>query len=218
MEDQYHRVRRRLGHYREQPLPAAVPRKFGIGTLLVVSAAYAVLFGVLRGLNTPGLGIAGIALFLTAVGIGQMVFGQRAARIGSIVTGTLALPVVSIAMGFIAQPTFEPRMFPAIFASFMCMMIPGALCGYVGGVMVAGVFLAMETAERWIQNRANRSSTGGSEAPLQGAPRGTEVPHYEQQGPASAQHAPMPESPHGSAPNSSSNSRMTSSSPMPPDG
>ena len=45
--------------------------QFGIGTLLVVTTMYAVLFAILRACNAPPLTFVAVTLFFTAVGFGQ---------------------------------------------------------------------------------------------------------------------------------------------------
>jgi hypothetical protein len=172
MADRYEHVRQRPRPGRASPLPAAVPRKFGIGTLLVVSAAYALLFGVLRFVNTPGFGTASIALFLTAVGIAQMIFGARAARTGSVIAGTIVFPVLAIANLLMVERNFSLRMLPDMGWSCVCLLIFGAICGYLGGTLVAGVFLAMELPDRIMRGFGDVPITTRDAAALDESPTG----------------------------------------------
>ena len=63
------------------------PFQFGIGTLLVVTTMYAVLFAILRACNAPPLTFVAVTLFFTAVGFGQRFLfeGRRPGRASMIV-------------------------------------------------------------------------------------------------------------------------------------
>jgi hypothetical protein len=130
-----------------EELPAAVPRRFGVGTLLVISAAYAALFGGLRAIGYPGVAIAAIAIFLTAAGLGQMIFGQRAARLGSMVAGAIMGPVI-----FLMEILMLNRVHRAddLLAGLACWITTGGVFGYFAGTLVAGIFLVMDALNRLI--------------------------------------------------------------------
>jgi hypothetical protein len=119
-----------------------VPRRFGVGTLLVVTLCYALLFGLLRMIGADGAASITIAGFLTAIGIGQIICGPARARIASTAIGAFGLPlfivVTELAAGEVPQ------------FNVCCVPLSGALLGYLGGVLVAGVFLLMRLADQWI--------------------------------------------------------------------
>ena len=65
------------------------PYQFGISTLLVITAMYAVLFATLRAFRAPPSVFVVVALFFTAVGLGRRFLfkGRRPARASMIVGG-----------------------------------------------------------------------------------------------------------------------------------
>ncbi|HET6880094.1 MAG TPA: hypothetical protein VFI31_08060 [Pirellulales bacterium] len=78
--------------------PFGVPSRFGIGTLLVVTAAYALLLTLLRSLlDWDPRAIVWFVVFVSLVGAGQMLlFGSRRPRQASLITGAIALPAIVI--------------------------------------------------------------------------------------------------------------------------
>ena len=55
------------------PRIAGVPRQYGVGTLLLITAMYAVLFSFLRCMHASEIVFALVAAFLTCVGLGQAI-------------------------------------------------------------------------------------------------------------------------------------------------
>ena len=72
---------------------AGVPRRFGVGILLVITTMFAVLFAIMQMLKLPPLAFAEIAGFFGAVGLGQMLLfkGERPRR-ASVIVGACFLP------------------------------------------------------------------------------------------------------------------------------
>jgi hypothetical protein len=128
---------------------ACVPRRFGIGTLLVVATAYAVLFGTLRGLRAPWQITIAVSIFLTIVGLVQFFAGPTYARRASMLLGSVSFAIPAFIMWLIGRPVAAEHFFTAMFAA----MIGGGLFGYVAGVVVASVFLFINLANRWIHPR-----------------------------------------------------------------
>lgn len=128
-------------------MKSGVPRRFGVGGLLIISTMYAVLFAILRTLEVPPLDFVGVVLFFTAVGLGQMLLfkGQRPRRASMIVGACMFA-------GFIAfldwtgigpsRRTLSCRAFEVEGA------IIGAGYGYLAGVLIAGVFLLIDKARK----------------------------------------------------------------------
>jgi hypothetical protein len=132
-----------------------VPRRYDLATLLAVTMAYACLFGVLRIVMEPGA-VIWIAGFLTTVGISQAIlFGGRCPRAASVLAGmgfmaaTIAF-VVMIEFQQVVQ-TDERLLLLSIVFKFVLL---GAMLGYFGGVLVAGVFLIAHHLRRlWPTHR-----------------------------------------------------------------
>lgn len=132
--------------------PFGVPRRFGIGTILVVTTAFGLLLAALRALGAhPGV-VAFVVAFISLVGAGQMLlFRGVQPRKASIVAGTFSLPLLTI----VAWVLRNPR--PPGFGGFPCFVVTAALlggaCGYLAGGVAAGVFLIMDAVERVLPQR-----------------------------------------------------------------
>jgi hypothetical protein len=120
------------------------PRVFDLYTLLAVTLAFALMFACLRLIeplllsSLPQVAIA-LGIFVTLIAIAQLaLWGGNKPRLASIVAGPAIWFV--IALGLTAQ---NPRQFlnPAAMAGLLCSSILGVFAGYLGGGMVAGVFL-----------------------------------------------------------------------------
>jgi len=135
----------------ELPHEAGVPRRFGMGVLLVITAMYAVLFGVMRGIGANPITFVLVTLFFTAVGTGQMLlFRGRQPRWASMVAGAAACPLLYLGGIIYYRLAFGLRTSPDICGGFTCGVIAGAIYGYLAGVLIAGVFLIAD----WLAGRA----------------------------------------------------------------
>jgi hypothetical protein len=145
-----------------QPAPheAGVPRRFGVGILLVITSMYTVLFAVLRALGVPPIEFILVALFFTAVGLGQMLLYQgKRPRRASVMAGAgcgVGLCVLGAALGHdhLRFAPFDP----------IGGAIAGAVYGYPAGVLIAGVFLLIEKVRR-LRGRRNRTAAPTSPGP-----------------------------------------------------
>ncbi|HEX7446325.1 MAG TPA: hypothetical protein VF306_02200 [Pirellulales bacterium] len=135
--------------------PYGVPRRFGIGTMLIVTAAYGMLLAILRLAGWPPGATAWILAFISLVGMGQMfLFGARRPREASVVTGAVGLPLAMFAFA----PYFgyvDPR---AWLCTLVCAVPMGAVAGYLAGGVVAGVFLVMDAVDQWLAQTFPRAS------------------------------------------------------------
>ena len=141
-----------------------VPRRFGMGPLMVMVTMYAVLFAALKGLAPAFDGLAApsslfiiVGVLVSGVGLGQMVlFGGRYPRAASIWVGVFLFPVLLLAVG-LAGGDLSPDGMTCIIvvAPFL-----GALFGYLAGGLSAGVFLVLEYVEK---RRAERQSGDDTE-------------------------------------------------------
>ena len=121
---------------------AGVPRRFGVSVLLVITAMYAVLFGILQATNAPASSFFVIALFFTAIGLGQMfLFKGKRPRRASVLVGGCFFPCLVLLKIF----SVHHRMWHAeLLFGLVCSTLGGALLGYTGGGIVAGVFLVID--------------------------------------------------------------------------
>ena len=73
------------------PQEVGVPNRFGVGTLLIISTMYAVLFAVWRMVEGSPTFLAFVTIFFSAIGLGQMLLfkGQRP-RMASVIVGACA--------------------------------------------------------------------------------------------------------------------------------
>jgi hypothetical protein len=122
------------------------PRVFDLFTLLAITLFFAVLFALL-GLLAPALDASATDLtfvisgFVTIVGISQMwLFGSNNPRLASLVSGPVAFNLISwIQMTIAGRVGFEGLFFTLCVSIFL-----GPLFGYLGGAVVAGVFLVAD--------------------------------------------------------------------------
>ncbi len=80
-------------------LPACVPRRFSIGTLLVFATLYSLLFAVLSCFNVwPSVFLA-ITVFLTGVGVAQvLLFNGKNPRAASTIAGIVLCPLIVVCL------------------------------------------------------------------------------------------------------------------------
>lgn len=141
-------------------MPAfGVPRRFGIGTLFIVTAAYGVLLTGLRAMDWHRGVIAAFVGFISLVGLGQMLlFRARRPRRASIVTGAVCVPLLQLLIfsmldgrnrGHPLHWLGGGELLVWLFSSILF----GAAAGYLAGGVVAGVFLIMDAVERAIANK-----------------------------------------------------------------
>jgi hypothetical protein len=119
------------------------PRQFGIGTLLVITTMYAVLFAVMSRCAPVDFFVT--ALFFTTVGLGQMLlFKGKRPRRASIIVGACYLPCAFI-VELVRDQTL--LLFADSIAGFVwfLMFVPvaGAGCGHMVGLLIAGVVLGI---------------------------------------------------------------------------
>jgi hypothetical protein len=129
-----------------------VPRRYGPGTLLVVTTAYALLFAGFKAFGADQAWWIGTAVFLTGIGIAQMIGGPKNARPASMIAGAILLPISSIVAGLVLGLKADSE----FAVGLVCSVLLGVPLGYVGGVLVGGVFLMMRYADAAI-GRLKRS-------------------------------------------------------------
>ena len=121
-----------------------VPRRFGIATLLILTAAFAALFSVLKMFDVPPAGLAGISIFVAGVVTCQaMLFKGKNPREASIVGGGVIFYLIMVVICLTND--FGPRDFTketTFFLQGACILLGiGGLLGYVVGGLFAAIFL-----------------------------------------------------------------------------
>lgn len=142
------------------------PRVFDLYTLLAVIVAFAIMFGALKLIeplldsSLPAVA-AGASIFVTGIAIAQLaMWGGRLPRLASIVAGPALWIILHLgfAVGFGAlRGSFE-----AVFLLIVAVVTSspvGMFFGYLGGAVVAGVFLIAEAFRNRLQSS---DSTGAS--------------------------------------------------------
>ena len=109
-------------------------------TVLGITALFAVLFAVIRCSGHPPVVPVFYAVFVILISMAQMVF-ERAPRLASIVTGTMYVPVC-----FAVEPMIRDHFrFSQLGEHFLMLALVGGFLAYLGGTVLAGVFLVTWT-------------------------------------------------------------------------
>ena len=123
----------------------SVPRRFDLATVLVVTAAYSLLFGGFAALKAHPLLTTAVATFVTFVGIGQaLLFGGLKPRLASIAVGFSLFELAFAVTYALTSPSLGSYVWIliAIYAFY------GSIFGYVVGTIVGGVFLVADVFRR----------------------------------------------------------------------
>lgn len=129
------------------PEVASVPRRFGVGVLLVLVTMFGVLFAVLSSFRVPQAACAVVGVLFVGVAAGQaLLFGGQKPREASICIGGILFPlsimVVTVYMNHVG-PRRERVDLAEMIPGLFCAVPAGCLFGYLAGTLTAGIFLAM---------------------------------------------------------------------------
>ncbi|MBN2477264.1 MAG: hypothetical protein JXB62_21835 [Pirellulales bacterium] len=148
----YHTDQRARAARRPSPV-AGVPRRFGMGKLFGITALFAGLFGLLSWLSAHPTVYPVIVVFLFAVGAAQaLFFGGKRPREASILAGFFLGPLTAVAfVGYLVWRRgwnpYYPIDWIAISLGLLALSAVGAGLGYVGGCLIASVFLGKRPSE-----------------------------------------------------------------------
>ncbi|NOZ41179.1 MAG: hypothetical protein GXP24_13275 [Planctomycetes bacterium] len=145
----------------------SAPRRFDLATLLVVTAAYAMLFTGLKALDFSSSIFLYVAGLITLVAIAQSLFAtwekprlssflfRNDPRQVSILVGIVfhMLLVFRTYGVFIWQDIQRGVPLGKLVMSLLAILLPGALMGYFSGVLVAGVFLIADNLRKFFTCR-----------------------------------------------------------------
>jgi len=133
--------------------PARVPRRYGVGTLLLFTLLYALLFGLMQAAGAPVVVPISLAVFFALVGLGQMLlFRGKKPRLASFLVGGVVWCLIALADSvmiwrFQAAP-FNVYSVVGAFYFLLIMFLCGGLLGYGAGCLLAGVFLLLKPLEK----------------------------------------------------------------------
>jgi RimJ/RimL family protein N-acetyltransferase len=126
---------------------AGVPRRFGVGVLMILVTMFAVLFALMQSLDTTPRVFAIVAVLFVGVAAGQvLLFEGKKPRAASICVGAILFPLEIFAL--VVYEMFFGRHGWALNPVDVCFslkfLIPGgALFGYLAGGLTAGIFLVL---------------------------------------------------------------------------
>ncbi len=127
---------------------ASVPRRFGVGVLMILMTAFAVLFAGMRTVGVrPEVFLLVSGLFL-GVTLGQiLLFQGKKPREASLWAGGVVFPLEVLALCLFDESSSRAG---GTFVSSMicCSAVAGVPLGYLAGCIVAGVFFVQESFRR----------------------------------------------------------------------
>ena len=137
----------------QAPRVYGAPRVFDVYTLLAVTLAFGLLVSGLQLLQTLLItqmteAIVAVSLFTAAIALCQAImFGGKRPRLASLVGGPLLL------VGSVMTASFYDGNITFALTPWLALSALGVMAGYLGGAVVAGVFLVAENARRLVQRR-----------------------------------------------------------------
>jgi hypothetical protein len=135
---------------------AGVPRRFGLGILLLITTMFAVLYASLQLLGAHPVVFVMVVVLFAGVGLGQMLlFGGKYPRAASIWVGLMLFPIeVAMATLYAASQSPYGGPDPNEICALVVLAVPfGAGFGYLAGGLTAGVFLLLD---RYAKRRAKQ--------------------------------------------------------------
>ena len=125
-----------------------MPRQYGVGTMLVITAIYGVLFALLASLDAPPAAFVVPAVFLAGVGLAQMfLFGGRRPREASLLAGSFLCTAGAATGVVIMHVAGEPGDGVLLWTVVLTPAL-GAVCGYLVGAMIGAPFLVAKRLSR----------------------------------------------------------------------
>ena len=131
-----------------------VPRRFGLRTVLAVTAVFALMLSIVKWTDAEPVLLIFYSSFVAVIGASQVVF-ERSPRLSSILAGALFLPLLKIG-AFVFNYGLEPISggpFAELFSEgqFVYSFLFGALYGYLCGTTLAGFYLVLDKMQFLIQ-------------------------------------------------------------------
>jgi hypothetical protein len=142
---------------------AGVPRRFGVGVLMVLVTMFAVLFAVMQTAGVDPAIFIIIALLFAGVSLGQvLLFQGRYPRAASIWVGAVLFPIEMLGYYVYVKATgYRAGTAPAVFG--IMFSIPfGACLGYLAGGLTAGVFFLIDAYNKWASGKESAQNANTS--------------------------------------------------------
>jgi hypothetical protein len=130
-----------------------MPRQFGIGTMLVLTTLFALLFGILKTYNAHLIEFVVVSSFVAGILACQaLLFRGKNPRLASIVGGVIMYALIcAVLLWFYSRSAghsfFFLAQYEAIFWSVVSSLFVGGPLGYVVGCFVAAIFLVRKEPE-----------------------------------------------------------------------
>jgi hypothetical protein len=124
----------------------SVPRRFGVGTMMILVTAFAVLLGILKSVGVPPAIFGTVAAFIAGVGACQVLLfkgkdPRRASFYGGIITFAVIGPT-SVVVAYLVDPQFfGGSLMGPLFVAGVDAAVFGGPLGYAAGCLVAAIFL-----------------------------------------------------------------------------
>ena len=145
-----------------------VPRRFGLRSILVVTALFAATLSIIKWTASPIEPFIFYFSLVVVVGGAQVVF-ERKPRLASIVAGSMFVAVMkfSVIAFHLDLHAVDKGLFMGLLSEgkVIYSLLFGALYGYLTGTLLAGLYLvldALQCVARW-RFRQDRMSTGVSQ-------------------------------------------------------
>jgi hypothetical protein len=114
----------------------SVPRRFGLRSILAITASYAVLFAIVRWTGYEPTVPIFYGIFVALVMAAQMIF-DRSPRAASFFAGAVYLPCC-----FLMEPLVREHFGFSRFGQHVIMLgLAGGFLGYLAGAVIAGAYL-----------------------------------------------------------------------------
>jgi RimJ/RimL family protein N-acetyltransferase len=127
-----------------QPDVASVPRRFGVGVLMILITAFAVLFAAMRCFDVPPERFFVVSVLFFGVTLAQiLLFEGKKPRQASLWAGGVLFPleILAICLYYAPSNSAGPGF---IVAMVICASVFGMPFGYLAGCVMASVFLLLE--------------------------------------------------------------------------
>jgi len=131
-----------------------VPRRFGLRTVLVVTAMFGLMLSVVNWTGASPIILIFYTSFVVLVGTAQVIL-ERSPRLGSMLAGAVILPLLNLS-AIVFGNGLEPLnngLLSGLFAEdqFVYSMIFGAFYGYLSGTLLAGLYLVSDKLQFMIR-------------------------------------------------------------------
>ena len=135
--------------FRPKPLPApvGVPRRFSIGTMMILVTVFALLFGVLKTCGVHPIAFAAISIFIGGVAACQaLLFQGKMPRLASFIGGIIMLGLIDVVgllvVGFLSRDSLSPLNTVIVLGPMAVQTVAiGGPLGYLAGCLIAAIFL-----------------------------------------------------------------------------